>query len=137
MGGRYPSHLDPHVFGNFKTDPAATVEAARDWPLEVVFCGLGDSILTGSRLAETPPEPGPARLRVVSRQTPTRPSWDPIATLYAVRPDAQFWRLHRGGYNHIFPNGTNEWRTSPTVPPISCSNSSTAPTRNCAARSTI
>lgn len=24
-----------------------------------------------------------------------------------------FFRLHRKGHNHIFPNGTNEWRESP------------------------
>jgi len=114
MGGRYPSHLDPRVFGNFKTDPAATVEAARDWPLEVVFSGLGDNILTGSRLKETPPK-NPVRraYELYLGKQPARPSWDLIAVLYAVRPDAPFWRRRTEGYNHIFPNGTNEWRSEP------------------------
>ncbi len=114
MGGRYPRHLDPHVFGNFKTDPAATVAAARDWPIEVVFCGLGDNILTGSRLKETPPE-NPVRraYELYLGKQPARPSWDPIAVLYAVRPGAPFWRLRTEGYNHIFSNGTNEWRAEP------------------------
>jgi hypothetical protein len=117
MGGRYPRHLDPKVFGNFKTDPAAIVEAARDWPLEVVFCGLGDDTLTGSRLKETSPE-NPVRraYELYLGKAPDRPSWDLIATLYAVRPEVTIWRLHKGGHNHIFPNGTNEWRDEPDSP---------------------
>jgi hypothetical protein len=47
---------------------------------------------------------------------PARPSWDLIATLYAVLPEAPFWRLRDDGYNHIFPNGTNEWRDQPDSP---------------------
>ena len=47
---------------------------------------------------------------------PARASWDLIATLYAVRPEARFWRLRDDGYNHIFPNGTNEWRDQPDSP---------------------
>jgi hypothetical protein len=114
MGGRYPEHLDPKVYGNFKTDPAATVEAVRDWPTESVFCGLGEKILTGSRLKETPPENPVRRVyELYLGKLPARPSWDPIAVLYAVRPDATFWRRHTGGYNHIFPNGTNQWRDKP------------------------
>ncbi|HWI59352.1 MAG TPA: hypothetical protein VNZ22_19145, partial [Bacillota bacterium] len=26
------------------------------------------------------------------------------------------WKLVTGGYNHIFPNGTHEWRTQPNNP---------------------
>jgi len=117
MGGRYPRHLDPRVFGNFKTDPTAIVEAARAWPREVVFSGLGDDILTGSRLKETPPE-NPVRRAydLYLGKAPARPSWDLIATLYAVRPEASIWRLQKRGYNHIFPNGTNEWRDQPDSP---------------------
>jgi inosine-uridine nucleoside N-ribohydrolase len=114
MGGRYPSHLDPRVFGNFKTDPAATVAAARDWPIEVVFSGLGDNILTGLRLNQTPPE-NPVRraYELYLAKQPARPSWDPIAVLYAVRPKAPFWRRRTEGHNHILPNGTNQWRSEP------------------------
>jgi len=44
---------------------------------------------------------------------PTRPSWDPIAVLYAVRPEAPLWSLHATGHNHIFANGCNEWLEGP------------------------
>ncbi len=114
MGGRYPSHLDPKVYGNFKTDPTSTVEVARDWPTDLVFTGLGEDILTGSRLKETPPD-NPVRraYELYLGDAPARPSWDEVAVLYAARPDAPFWRTCTIGHNHIFPNGTNEWRDQP------------------------
>jgi hypothetical protein len=43
----------------------------------------------------------------------TRPSWDPIGVLVAVRSEAGFWKIHIGGHNHIFENGTNQWRKGP------------------------
>lgn len=114
MGGRYPSHLDPKVYGNFKTDPAAAVETARDWPTELVYSGLGEDILTGARLKETPAD-NPVRraYELYLGNAPARPSWDEIAVLYAARPNAPFWRKCTDGCNHIFPNGTNEWRNRP------------------------
>ncbi len=117
MGGRYPKHLDPGVYGNFKPDPASAVEATQHWPTEIVFTGLGDDIITGMSLRQTPAT-NPVR-RVYDLylgNKPGRPSWDLIAVLYAVRPDEPFWRLEEQGYNHIFPNGTNEWRQSPDDP---------------------
>ena len=115
MGGRYPEHLDPKMFGNFKTDPQATVAAVRDWPGTIWFTGLGEEIMTGKCLRETPAD-NPARrvYELYLGKTPTRPSWDLVATLYAVRPDAKFWHLRTKGYNHIFENGTNQWREEPT-----------------------
>ena len=116
MGGRYPEHLDPHVFGNFKTDPQATVAAVRDWPGTIWFCGEGDDIGTGRCLRETPADNPVRRIyELYLGKTPTRPSWDLIATLYAVRPDAPFWRLRTRGSNHLFENGTNQWREAPDL----------------------
>ena len=114
MGGRYPEHLDPKVYGNFKTDPQATVAAVRDWPGTIHFCGLGEEIKTGRGLRETP-ENNPVRrvYELYLGKTPTRPSWDQTALLFAVRPDAPFWKLRTTGYNHIFDNGTNQWRDEP------------------------
>jgi hypothetical protein len=111
MGGRYPEHLDPGVFGNFKPDPTSAVIAAQDWPGPIYFSGLGEDVGTGGRLNETP-EDNPVRrvYQLYLKDKPTRPSWDPIAVLFAVRSQADFWRVHVGGHNHIFPNGTNQWR---------------------------
>ena len=117
MGGRYPRHLDPGVYGNFKPDPSSAVLAARDWPTPIVFSGLGEDVPTGGTLAQTPAD-NPVRVayELYLGSRPTRPSWDPIATLYAVRPDAPFWRVRAEGSNRIFPNGTNEWRDEPDDP---------------------
>ena len=43
----------------------------------------------------------------------SRPSWDPIGVLVAVRSKDDFWRIHTGGHYHIFANGTYEWRKGP------------------------
>lgn len=117
MGGRYPKHLDPGVYGNFKPDPASAVDAAQHWPTEIVFSGLGDDIITGMSLRQTPAGNPVRRVyELYLGDKPGRPSWDPIAVLYAVRSDEPFWHLDQQGYNHIFPNGTNEWRQSPDDP---------------------
>ncbi len=111
MGGRYPQHLDPKVYGNFKPDPEASVIAATQWTGQIVFTGLGNDILTGECLRELEEE-NPARVayELYLGDKPARPSWDPIAVLYSVRPELEFWKLHQEGKNHIFDNGTNEWR---------------------------
>lgn len=114
MGGRYPKHLDPGEFGNFKPDARSAVFVVRDWPGMVVFSGLGEEIQTGRCLPQTPAQ-NPVRqvYKLFLRGKPTRSSWDQVAVLYAVRPKEPFWMIHRGGHNHIFPNGTNEWRDAP------------------------
>lgn len=111
MGGRYPEHLGPGVFGNFKPDPSSAVIAARDWPGVIYFSGEGESIGTGSRLKETPPENPVRRVyELYLGKKQTRPSWEPIAVLIAIRPKADFWKVRTGGDNHIFENGTNQRR---------------------------
>lgn len=111
MGGRYPKHLNPGVFGNFKPDPASAVQAAEDWPGTIVFTGLGTEILTGSNRGQMK-ENNPVR-RVYDlylKKKAARPSWDLMAVLYAARPNADYWDLKKGGYNHIYENGTNAWK---------------------------
>jgi hypothetical protein len=114
MGGRYPEHLDPGVYGNFKPDPAAAAAAVRDWPGTIHFSGLGRKIQTGRGLPRTP-EANPVRraYALYLGKRPTRSSWDQVAVLFAVRPDAAFWQLRTTGYNHLFENGTNQWRDEP------------------------
>ncbi|NNJ25437.1 nucleoside hydrolase [Alienimonas chondri] len=117
MGGRYPEHRDPGVYGNFKPDPSSAVAAARDWPTPILFSGLGEDVLTGGTLSSTPAE-NPVRraYKLYLGDKPARPSWDPIVVLYAVRPDAPFWTVREEGFNEIFPNGTNAWRSEPNDP---------------------
>jgi inosine-uridine nucleoside N-ribohydrolase len=120
MGGTFPAHTDPREFGNFKPDAEATVVVARDWPRPLVFAGdeIGDHILTGATLATTPDDNPVRRAYELYFGEPgrQRPSWDQTAVLHAVRPEAGYWREVGGWYNHIFENGTNEWRARPDSP---------------------
>ncbi len=118
MGGRYPEHLDPRVNGNFKPDPKSAVAVAKNWPGMIYFSGDGNRIQTGQLLRNSRPSDNPVR-RVYDlylKKKPTRPSWDQVALLYAVRPHASCWQVNSSGYNHIFPNGTNQWRSQPDNP---------------------
>jgi hypothetical protein len=117
QGGRYPLHLDPRPFGNFKPHPEAIVEAARDWPTAITFNGTGADVLTGSLLRQTPAN-NPVRraYELYLRNTDTRPSWDQLALLYAVRGLGPYFTLQSQGYNHIFEDGTNVWRRAPDRP---------------------
>jgi hypothetical protein len=118
MGGGYPAHTNTGEWGNFKPDPIATNIVVRSWPRPLIFAGdeIGDHILTGAALADTPLS-NPVRrtyelyLGGVGR---TRPSWDQTAVLFAIRPNAGLWEEVGGHYNRIFPDGTNEWVSSGT-----------------------
>ncbi len=117
MGGRYPEHLDPGVFGNLKPDPESALAVARDWPTTIYFCGLGDDVMTGEPLrSEGDDNPVRRIYELYLGRQPARPSWDQIATLFAIVGPEPYWQLRREGYNHIFPNGTNQWRAQPDDP---------------------
>jgi hypothetical protein len=111
MGGRYPEHLDPGVYGNFKPDPSSACIVARQWPGPIYFSGAGEKVGTGGRLKETPPGNPVRRVyELYLKEKRTRPSWDLIAVLFAVREEAPFWKNRTDGHNHLFENGTNQWR---------------------------
>lgn len=118
MGGGYPRGLRPGNWGNFLPDPDSIRTAAERWPTPIVFTGLGGRILTGERLLRTAAEDNPVRqaYELYLGDRTLRPSWDQVALLYAVRPGAPYWRVEEQGYNHIFENGTNEWRDEPDDP---------------------
>jgi hypothetical protein len=122
MGSRYPRDDDLRVWGNFKPDPGAVVHVAADWPTTITFTGGGAfaaSLPTGKRLAhETPPECPVRRVYELyyGDQADNRHSADQIAVLVAVRGAGTPWQLETEGHNHIFPNGTHEWRAAPDDP---------------------
>jgi hypothetical protein len=114
MGGRYPEHLKHGNYGNFMPDPQSTVDAIARWPTTIYFSGLGQRVQTGTGLRQTPLQNPVRRVyELYLGDRLTRSSWDQVAVLYAVRPDAPFWRLRTTGYNHVFENGTNQWRDTP------------------------
>lgn len=123
MGSRYPADHDTGVWGNFKPDPVATVEAVKRWPTQITFTGGGkfaQSLSTGERLCTETPADNPVRRAYelfFKGNCHDRHSADQIAVLVAVRgAHHPYWELVSEGYNHIFPNGTHEWRKSPDNP---------------------
>ena len=110
MGGRYPESLEPGEWGNFRPDPKAIRFVALQFPGTISFSGDGDLVPTGARLSETPAD-NPVRFiyELYLKGAKTRPSWDPIALLYGVRPSLDCWKVTRQGYNQIYENGTNRW----------------------------
>jgi hypothetical protein len=116
MGGKYPARTRHGGYGNFMPDPGATVHAAANWPGEICFSGLGGKVLTGRTLVKTPAgNPVRRAYKLYLRDRPARPSWDQVALLFAVRPNAAYWKLRRKGSNHIYPNGTNRWVDKPDL----------------------
>lgn len=122
MGSRYPADHDPSPWGNFKPHPESVVHVAAEWPTVITFTGGGDfaiSMATGSRLATEAPADSPVRRayeHYFGGTAEDRHSADQIASLIAVRGTGFPWRLIEEGYNHIFPNGTHEWRDEPDEP---------------------
>jgi hypothetical protein len=115
-GGRYPEELDPNPVGNFKPDPEAVIVAVHHWPRAVAFSGIGRQIMAGESLAGTAAD-NPVR-RVYERYFEGEP-WrergasDQSAVLYAVHGAEPFWRETHQGYNRVFDDGTNQWRSTP------------------------
>jgi hypothetical protein len=115
-GGRYPEELDPNPVGNFKPDPESAVVAVQHWPRPVAFSGIGRQIMSGESLAGTPSD-NPVRrvyeLYFGGESGRERGSSDQSALLYAVRGAGSFWKETAQGYNRVFDNGTNQWRSMP------------------------
>jgi hypothetical protein len=121
MGSRYPADRDPKKWGNFKLDAESTVRAIAQWPTPITFTGGGhfaESLATGARLVDLPRD-NPVRQAYglyFKGEPRNRHSADQIAVWVAVRGSGSPWQLVTGGYNHIFDNGTHEWRKEPDNP---------------------
>jgi len=113
-GGTHPSDYNPAVRGNYTPDPISAAIAVRNWPTPIWFSGAGNNIRTGGLLNKTPANNPVRRVyKLFLQKKNTRPSWDPIAVLFAVRSNAGFWKIRKGGYYHFFKNGTYEWCEKP------------------------
>jgi hypothetical protein len=122
MAGSYPADLNPAVWGNFKPFPDAAVHVAREWPSKITFSGGGafaNQLATGGRLASEALPDSPVRRAYelyFGGRAQNRHSADQIAVLVAVRGTGTPWQLVTRGYNHVFDNGTHEWRNEPDEP---------------------
>ncbi len=114
MGGNYPAGKDAEH--NFKFGGQKTAQAINNWPTPILFSGweVGIRIITGANLAQLP-SPNPVRraYELYNKPGAGRYSWDQTSVLVAVRGHDDWWRVHRGGYNHIHEDGRNEWRAAP------------------------
>ncbi len=113
-GGTYPSDYNTAVCGNYPPDPTSAAIAVRDWPGPIWFSGEGGDIGTGGLLHKTPTNNPVRRVyELYLEGKKTRPSWDPIATLFAVRSNDVFWTFREGGHYQILAGGAYEWRKKP------------------------
>jgi hypothetical protein len=122
MGSVYPADPDPREWGNFKPDPASVLHVVAEWPTPITFTGGGDfcrRLPTGRGLFTDAPATSPVRrvYELFHRGVPKHHhSADQIAVMVAVRGPGQPWRAVTRGHNHIFENGTHEWRDEPDDP---------------------
>lgn len=121
MGSRYPADRDPGVWGNFKPDAESTVKAVSGWPGEIVFTGGGafaKSLSTGQGLAPLSKDNPVRRVYELyfGGKVGNRHSADQISVMVAIRGPGKPWKVVREGWNHIFPNGTHEWRVDRDEP---------------------
>ena len=125
MGGQFPHAAKPET--NIATHPEAARLVAAEWPAEMVWQGfeVGDAVLTGKGLKQTPAS-NPVRrayeLRLYGKRPAIeggQPSYDQAAALYAVRgTDPNLWQEERGGRVVIDETGLSRWVADDASPHV-------------------
>ncbi len=98
MGGAFPQGREYNLY----CDTPAAVDVVKRWPAPVVFSGyeIGNEIMTGARLRESPATSPVRRAYELYNGLHNRQSWDLTAVFYAVRGLdgglADYWDLRRG-----------------------------------------
>lgn len=110
MGGGYPSGYSWNFWGS---NASLTSHLINTWKGRIVFAGddIGKDVKSGGRLMSEGPKTDPVRMAYIyySYYTP-RPSWDPLAVLYAMNGLGDLFRFgNHYGYNYIEANGSNRW----------------------------
>jgi inosine-uridine nucleoside N-ribohydrolase len=101
MAGHFPKGNPEY---NVKIDLPAAVKVFAEWPTPVVFSGyeVGQSMLFPASSIEkefawVAHHPIAAAYRAYKKMPYDRPTWDPTAALYAVRPDRGYFSLSPPG----------------------------------------
>ncbi|MBN1422337.1 MAG: nucleoside hydrolase [Planctomycetes bacterium] len=120
MGGRFPRSEEPET--NVATHPEAARIVAAEWPGEIVWHGfeVGNVLIAGARLKETPDD-NPVRRAYELRRFQGRPSidggqpsYDQAAALFAVRGAApEYWEVVSGGRVSVDAGGLTVWGADP------------------------
>ncbi|KAI0449521.1 inosine/uridine-preferring nucleoside hydrolase [Xylaria acuta] len=116
MGGDYPSGYEFNFWGS---NASLTAHVINTWEGRMVFVGysVGKAVKPGGRLMSEGPNMEPVRMAYIyfTYYAP-RPSWDPLAMLYAMNGLGGLFRFGNGyGYNHVEISGANRWIWDPKV----------------------
>jgi inosine-uridine nucleoside N-ribohydrolase len=114
MAGAFPEGKPEY---NVKTDIPSAQAVFQDWPTPIVASGyeVGLSILYPASSIEhdfayVPDHPIADAYRAYKQMPYDRPTWDPTAALYAIRPNAGYFSLSPQGQIHVDEQGRTSFR---------------------------
>ena len=117
MGGAYPRG-GPEF--NIKTDIAAARKLFAEWPTPIVASGqgVGEALLFPASSIEndfswSPAHPVVDAYKAYRPMPYDAPSWDMTAVLYAVRPEAGYFKLSEPGTISVLNDGSTKFSASP------------------------
>ncbi len=112
MGGTWPNIKNEEDY-NFHMDSLAAHKVVRDWPGKIMFTGLGKNVMTGAQLMAHRTNDHPVRAFyskfLEANKVSSRPSWDQIAVLYAVRDLSHYFTAVKDGQCVSQKDGSNKW----------------------------
>ena len=110
--GNFPTGKDTF---NWLMAPHSAAKVLNQWPGQIIISPLGSDILTGKKLLESQDKnPITDAYKIFLKNDGLRPSWDPIAVLFTVGANPEFFSLQSGytlNYNPI--SGMHKWEKSP------------------------
>jgi len=110
MGGSYPQGYEYNFWGS---NASLTAHVINTWSGRMVFAGsdVGKHVMTGRPLMLDGPKADPVRMAYIYYlYYEPRSSWDPLTILYAMNGLGDLFEYgNEFGYNHVRPNGWNEW----------------------------
>ena len=116
MGGAYP-HGEPEF--NIKTDIPAARKLFAEWPTPIVASGyeVGEALLFPASSVErdfawSAEHPVVDAYRAYKAMPYDAPTWDMTAVLYAVRPEAGYFKLSEPGTISVLTDGSTKFSTS-------------------------
>jgi len=117
MGGAYPQGTPEF---NIKTDIPAARKLFAEWPTPIVASGyeVGEALLFPASSIEndfswSPAHPVVDAYRAYKAMPYDAPSWDMTAVLYAVRPEAHYFKLSEPGTISVLDDGRTKFSPSP------------------------